>query len=75
MTSIGELLMLDYHVDGLRGRIEMEKERIAQMEVEGQNSSKASEALRALERHLDGLLVQRKKTIHELEGAQRLKVS
>jgi hypothetical protein len=75
MTSIGELLMLDYQVDGLRGRIDMEKERIAQMEVVGQNSAKESEALRALERHLDGLLVQRRKTIRNLEGAQRLKAS
>jgi hypothetical protein len=75
MASIGELLMLDYQVDGLRCRIEIEKERIAQMEVEGRNSSRASEAIRALERNLDGLLVQRNKTIRELEGGQHLKAS
>ena len=75
MTSIGELLMLDYQVDGLRCRIETEQERIAQMEIEGRDSSKAGEAIRALERNLDGLLAQRKKTILELEGGQRLKAS
>jgi hypothetical protein len=75
MTSIGELLMLDYQVDGLRCRIEIEQGRIAQMEVEGQDSSKANEAIRALERNLDGLLAQRKKTVRELEGGQRLKAS
>jgi len=75
MTSIGELLMLDYQVDGLRCRIEIEKERIAQMEVEGRDSSRASEAIRALERNLDGLLAQRNKTIREREGGQHLKAS
>lgn len=75
MTSIGELLMLDYQVDGLRCRIDIEKERLAQMELEGRNSSKVSEAIRALERNLDGLLAQRKKTLRELEGGQLLKAS
>jgi len=75
MTSIGELLMLDYQAEGLRGRIEIEKERIAQMEAQGRNSSKASEAIRALERILDGLLAQRKKTVRELEDGQHLQVN
>jgi len=71
MTSIGLLLMLDYQVDELRGRIEIEKERIAQLGIEGRNSSKASAALDALERNLDALLAQRAKTVRELEGGQQ----
>lgn len=51
MTSIGLLLMLDYQVDDLRGRIEIENERIAQLGIEGRNSSRASDALDALERN------------------------
>ena len=70
MTSIGLLLTLDYQVDDLRGRIEIEKERIAQMEIDGQNVTKAVGALNALERNLDALIAQRVKTIRELEGGQ-----
>ena len=69
MTSVGELMMLDYQVDELRGRIEIEKERIAQLGIEGRNSSKASAALDALERNLDTLLAQR--AVRELEGGQQ----
>ena len=75
MTSIGLLLMLDYQVDDLRRRIDIEKERIAQLEIDGQSPSNASRALEALERNLDGLLAQRTKTVRELEGGQRLKAS
>jgi len=72
MTSIGEVLMLDYQIDELRGRIEIEKERIAQAEAEGRSSATARDALDALERNLDGLLAARTKTLRELERGQFL---
>ncbi len=75
MTSIGELLMLDYQLEDLRRRIDIEKERLAQMEMERQDTPKEIQALDALERQLDALLVQRDKTARELEGGQHLRAS
>jgi uncharacterized small protein (DUF1192 family) len=70
MSSIGELLTLDYQIDDLRGRIAIEQERIAQAEAEGRSSTKAREGLDALERNLNGLLANRQKTIQNLERGQ-----
>lgn len=75
MTSIGELLMLDYQLEDLRRRIDIEKERLAQIEMEKQDTPKQIQALDALERQLDALLVQRDKTARELEGGQHLRAS
>ena len=75
MTSVGELLMLDYQVEDLRRRIDTEKERLAQMDMENQDNSKAIAALDELEKQLEMLLAQRDKTVRELEGGQQLKVS
>ncbi len=73
MTSIGELMMLDYQVEDLRRRIDIENERIAQMDMESQDTAKAAAALNAPEKQLDALLAQRNKTVRELEGGQHLK--
>ena len=75
MTSIGELMMLDYQVEDLRRRIDIENERIAQMGMESQDTAKAAAALNALEKQLDAILAQRNKTVRELEGGQHLKAS
>jgi len=75
MTSIGELMMLDYQVEDLRRRIDIENERIAQMDMESQDTAKAAAALNALEKQLDAILAQRNKTVRELEGGQHLKAS
>jgi predicted nucleic acid-binding Zn-ribbon protein len=75
MTSIGELLMLDYQVEDLRRRIDVEKERLAQMDMESQHTSKAIAALDELEKQLETLLAQRDKTVREMEGGQHLKAS
>ena len=75
MTSIGELMMLDYQVEDLRRRIGIENERIAQMVMESQDSAKAAAALDGLEKQLEALLAQRDKTVRELEGGQHLKAS
>ena len=75
MTSIGELLMLDHQVEELRRRINIGKERLAQMHIESQDPSKAVAALDELEKQLEMLLAQRDKTVRELEGGQHLKAS
>jgi hypothetical protein len=75
MTSIGELLMLDHQVEDLRRRIDIEKERLAQMDMESRDTSVASATLDALEKQLDALLAQRDKTAREMEGGQDLKAS
>ncbi len=66
MTPIGLLLELDYRIDDLRGRIHVEHERIAQLELEGRNSSKALEALAALERYLRETIRQRNQVEREV---------
>ena len=63
MTSIGELLLLDYQVEALQRKIDIEKERIAQMDMQGQDTSKAIPALDELEKQLEMLLAQRDKTV------------
>jgi hypothetical protein len=75
MTSIGELMMLDHQVEDLRRRIDIEKERLAQIEMQSQNPSRATAALDELENQLEMLLAQRDKTVRELEGGQQLKAS
>ena len=70
MTSVGLLLTLDYRIDELRGRIDIENERIAQMEVEGRNPSNTRKALDVLERNLEAAIAQRDKVVRELEKGQ-----
>jgi hypothetical protein len=70
MTSVGLLLTLDYRIDELRGRIDIENERMAQMEVEGRNQSNARTALDVLERNLEAAIAQRDKVVRELEKGQ-----
>jgi hypothetical protein len=70
MTSVGLLLTLDYRIDELRGRIDIENERMAQMEVEGRNPSNARKALDVLERNLEAAIAQRDKVVRELEKGQ-----
>lgn len=66
MTLIALLLELDYRIDELRGRIHVEHERIAQLELEGRDSSKAREALAALERYLRESVHQRDQVARDL---------
>jgi chromosome segregation ATPase len=75
MTSIGELVMLEHQVDDLRRKLDIEKERLAQMDMEREDTSKAIPAINALEKQLEALLAQRDKTVRELEGGQRLRAS
>jgi Cdc6-like AAA superfamily ATPase len=70
MTSVGLLLTLDYRIDELRGRIDIENERMAQMKVEGRNQSDARKALDVLERNLEAAIAQRDKVVRELEKGQ-----
>jgi S-adenosylmethionine/arginine decarboxylase-like enzyme len=70
MTSVGLLLTLDYRIDELRGRIDIENERMAQLEVEGRNQSNARKALNVLERNLEAAIAQRDKVVRELEKGQ-----
>jgi hypothetical protein len=67
--------MLEHQVDDLRRKLDIEKERLAQMDMESRDTSKAVAALDALEKQLDALLAQRDKTVREMEGGQRLKAS
>lgn len=66
MNSIGLLLELDYRIDELRGRILVEHERVAQLELEGRDSSKALEALAGLERYLRESVHQRDRVARDL---------
>lgn len=70
MTSVGLLLTLDHRIAELRGRIDIENERIAQIEVEGRDPSSARKALDVLERDLKATMAQRDKTVRELEMGQ-----
>jgi hypothetical protein len=70
MSSIAEVLTLDYQIDDLRLRIAIEKERIAQRAVEGAKSINERAVLDDLERNLEGLLSNREKAMRELEGSR-----
>ncbi len=70
MTSTGLLLELDYRIDELRGRILVQNERIAQLELEGRDPSNARDALAALERYLRESMRQRNQVARDLAHQQ-----
>ncbi len=70
MTSIGLLLELDHRIDELRGRILVQKERIAQLELDGRDPADARDVLAALERYLRETIGQRAHVAHDLAYQQ-----
>ena len=62
----GLLLEVGHRIDELRGKILVQNERIAQLELEGRDPSNARDDLAALERYLRESVRQRDQVAREL---------